>query len=104
LKEDKQNASLPWAYTGHYNPADKSITVFVTNRHPVDILRTLAHEMIHHWQNENGELTQKSETEQSATYAQDDPHLRKMEKQAYLLGNMMFRDFEDQERHSKHEN
>jgi hypothetical protein len=30
-----------------------------------------------------------------AKYAQNDTELRKAEKQAYLLGNMMFRDWED---------
>ena len=29
------------------------------------------------------------------TYAQDDQHLRKMEMEAYLKGNLLFRDWED---------
>jgi len=31
----------------------------------------------------------------SPTYAQDDAHLRKMEMEAYLKGNLLLRDFED---------
>ena len=31
-------------------------------------------------------------------YAQNDPWLRQMEKQAYLLGNILFRDWEDQKK------
>ena len=31
----------------------------------------------------------------SPTYAQDDPHMRKMEMEAYLKGNLLFRDWED---------
>ena len=31
----------------------------------------------------------------SPTYAQDDAHMRKMEKEAYLEGNLLLRDFED---------
>ena len=30
-----------------------------------------------------------------ATHTQDDPHMRKMEMEAYLKGNMLFRDWED---------
>ena len=28
-------------------------------------------------------------------YAQKDPHLRKMEREAYTKGNLIFRDYED---------
>ena len=31
----------------------------------------------------------------SPTYAQDDDHMRKMEMEAYLKGNLLLRDFED---------
>jgi hypothetical protein len=31
----------------------------------------------------------------SPTYAQDDEHMRNMEKEAYLKGNLLFRDWED---------
>lgn len=108
LKNNEENAKEPWGYTGNYNPADKSITLFITDRHHVDILRSFAHEVIHHWQNENGQLLTGSGMEGSVgpgtdnpQYAQKDEHLRKMEKQAYLLGNMIFRDFEDMERYGK---
>jgi len=106
LKNNKENADKEWGYTGNYNPGDKSITLFITDRHHVDILRTFAHEVIHHWQNENGNLivgnkqSSGPDTE-NPQYAQKDSHLRKMEKQAYLLGNMIFRDFEDMERYGK---
>lgn len=103
LKEDDDNANLEWGYTGNYNPNDTSITLFITDRHHVDILRSFAHEVIHHWQNENGQLVNKPSLEQDPQYAQKDPHMRKMEKQAYLLGNMIFRDFEDIERHGETE-
>jgi cytidylate kinase len=41
---------------GGYNPADKSIVVISKNRHPMDIYRTVAHELVHHKQNEDGRL------------------------------------------------
>ena len=31
----------------------------------------------------------------SPTYAQDDDHMREMEMEAYLEGNLLLRDFED---------
>lgn len=97
LKQNEENAKQSWGYTGNYDPDSKTITVFITNRHHVDVLRSFAHEVIHHWQNENGQL-QGKEVKPENQYAQKDPHMRKMEKQAYLLGNMIFRDFEDVER------
>jgi hypothetical protein len=99
LKEDEENSKQPFGWTGHYNPSDKSITLYLTGRHHVDILRSFAHEVIHHWQNERGQLNKPAKPEDQ--YAQKDPHLRQMEKQAYLLGNIIFRDWEDIERFGK---
>jgi hypothetical protein len=45
---------------GEYNPSDKSIIVYIGKRNLADIFRTLAHELVHHKQNEMGELTQTS--------------------------------------------
>jgi hypothetical protein len=99
LKQSEENAKQPWAYTGNYEPETKTITLFITNRHHVDILRSFSHEVIHHWQNERGQLQNRDELANDPQYAQKDEHMRKMEKQAYLLGNIIFRDFEDIERH-----
>lgn len=96
LKDNKENAKRKLGWTGNYDPESKNITLFITNRHHVDILRSFAHEVIHHWQNLNGNLNEPAKPEDQ--YAQKNPHLRKMEKQAYLLGNMIFRDWEDIER------
>jgi len=40
---------------GGYIPLEQSIKVVVHNRNMADILRTLAHELVHHMQNTNGE-------------------------------------------------
>jgi hypothetical protein len=40
---------------GGYIPSEQSIKVVVHNRNMADILRTLAHELVHHMQNVNGE-------------------------------------------------
>jgi hypothetical protein len=79
--------------TGQYDPSTSEIIIYVDGRHPKDMMRSIAHELIHHYQNENGMFDHSSDT--SPGYAQNDDHLRKMEKQAYLQGNMCFRDWED---------
>ena len=93
LKQDKENAKGIFGQTAYYNPDEQSITLFVTNRHPKDICRSFAHELVHHHQNERGDLAFGDTS--NPTYAQDDPHMRKMEMEAYLKGNLLFRDWED---------
>ena len=39
---------------GTYTPATDEIVVVKGNRHPVDVLRTLAHELVHHKQRQDG--------------------------------------------------
>jgi Zn-dependent peptidase ImmA (M78 family) len=41
---------------GGFNPNDGSIRLEIMNRHPLDIMRTLAHELVHYKQHLNGEL------------------------------------------------
>jgi len=94
LRKDEENAEQVFGRTAYYNPADSTIVIFITNRHPKDILRSFCHELIHHVQNERGDL--KLGDASSPTYAQDDEHMRKMEKEAYLEGNLLLRDHEDQ--------
>lgn len=95
LKNNHSNAEIPLGRTAHYDPNQESITLFITNRHPKDILRSLAHELVHHTQNLRGDLTPEKMTNMGKNYAQDDEHMRNMEKEAYLVGNMCFRDWED---------
>ena len=78
--------------TGHYSPEEYKITIYVDGRHAKDILRSIAHELVHHHQNERGDLQGGG----GAGYAQKDPHLRNMEGEAYRMGNLdLFRDWED---------
>ncbi len=93
LRQDEENAEDIFGRTAYYEPEEKTIVIFITNRHPKDILRSFCHEMIHHVQNERGDL--KLGDASSPTYAQDDEHMRKMEMEAYLKGNLLLRDFED---------
>jgi hypothetical protein len=45
---------------GGYLPAENKIIAVVNNRNMADILRTVAHEMVHHMQNLDGRLNPKS--------------------------------------------
>ena len=94
LQDDQDNADTLLGKTAYYDPQNKVITVYVTSRHPKDILRSIAHEFIHHGQNLRGEFENVGSMGEG--YAQNDEHLRNMEKEAYLQGNMCFRDWEDQ--------
>ena len=93
LKNDEENAEGIFGKTAYYDPENQAITLYITNRHPKDICRSFAHELVHHHQNERGDLEFGDASQ--ATYAQDDPHMRKMEMEAYLKGNLLFRDWED---------
>jgi hypothetical protein len=103
LKQDNENAKSCLGRTAHYDPDEKSITIFVTGRHPKDVLRSLAHELVHHTQNLRGDLSPEKCGDMSDKYAQENPHMRKMEEEAYLVGNMCFRDWEDNEKFSLQE-
>ena len=93
LRKDKENADMLFGRTAYYDPTSQTIVVYITNRHTKDILRSYCHELIHHVQNERGDLEKGDSS--SPTYAQDDDHMRKMEMEAYLKGNLLLRDFED---------
>ena len=93
LKNDIENSKNIFGRTAYYAPDSETVVIYITNRHPKDICRSFAHELIHHHQNERGDLNLGDAS--SPNYAQEDGHMRKMEMEAYLKGNMMFRDFED---------
>tara|TARA_R110000824_G_scaffold294469_1_gene482861 strand:+ start:599 stop:991 length:393 start_codon:yes stop_codon:yes gene_type:complete len=93
LKQDEENASKTLGSTAYYDPENLTIALYTTGRHPKDILRSFAHELIHHVQNERGDLHGGDAS--NPQYAQQDDHLREMEKEAYLEGNLLMRDFED---------
>ena len=93
LLSDPENAKNPLGKTAYYEPGKMKITLFVDKRHVKDILRSMAHELVHHAQNCRGEFKNGFETGEG--YAQEDGHMREMEREAYEKGQMMLRDFED---------
>ena len=90
ITDDKTNAENIFGKTAFYNPEEKSITLFTMNRHPKDVLRSFAHEMIHHEQNLDSRLNNIG-----TTNTNEDGDLPEIEREAYEKGNMMFRNWED---------
>jgi hypothetical protein len=73
--------------TGYYEPDTKTVVLFCKDRHPKDILRSAAHEFIHHSQNLDGQdLTFTAEDD-----VKDNGRLEEVESDAYLRGNICFR-------------
>ena len=93
VRNDSANADNPLGKTAFYDPAQKSVTLYVSQRHPKDVMRSLSHELVHHTQNCRGDFDNVGEMGEG--YAQNDSHLREMEREAYEVGNMCFRDWED---------
>ncbi len=78
------------AKTAEYNPTSQEITIYVDGRHIKDILRSFAHELVHHHQNETGRLS-------GANVSQGQPDFDDIEGDAYYTGNLkLFRKWEDQ--------
>jgi hypothetical protein len=90
IKDDEENASNILGKTAYYNPSEKSITLYTFGRHPKDVLRSFSHEMIHHMQNLDGRLNNIT-----TTNTNEDGDLPELEREAYELGNMTLREWED---------
>jgi hypothetical protein len=92
IEDDAQNAKDLLGRTAHYNHNDKCITLYTYGRHPKDILRSYAHEMIHHKQNLEGKLKDQISTQN----INDDDYLKELEAEAYTYGNgLLFRGWEN---------
>lgn len=90
IDNDKENAEKLLGDTGNYDPMKKIITVYTMDRHPEDVLRSFAHEAIHHSQNIEGRL--KNISTQNVNKDKD---LKALEAEANLKGNMTFRAWKD---------
>ncbi len=87
---DSENAKDFFGKTAYYNPATNTIVLYTEGRHPKDIVRSFAHEMIHHIQNLEGRLD-----DIDTTNTQESDHLNDIEKEANLNGTMTFRNWTD---------
>jgi Zn-dependent peptidase ImmA (M78 family) len=81
LSDDEKEAQTMHSF-GKYTPEVKEIRVVIANRNLADILRTLAHELVHYWQYLKGELKTDSNNTGS-----------KHENEANALAGALMREF-----------
>lgn len=100
--DDASNSANPLCMTGGYDQESESITIYITGRHPKDILRSLAHEMLHHVQKCDGMMDDR---DMSATtdpnYIMHDKFLKQVEADAFERGNICFREWEARKKGDK---
>jgi len=87
---DTENAKDFFGKTAYYDPNEKKIVLYTEGRHPKDIVRSFAHEMIHHMQNLEDRLG-----DITTTNTQEDDKLNDIEAEANLKGTMTFRNWTD---------
>jgi hypothetical protein len=90
IDDDVTNAEDFFGKTAYYDPNTQTIVLYTHGRHPKDIARSYAHEMIHHIQNLEGRLGNIT-----TTNTQEDDHLNNLEAEANLKGTMTFRNWTD---------
>jgi proteasome assembly chaperone (PAC2) family protein len=87
---DTENAKDFFGKTAYYDPNKQHIVLYTEGRHPKDIVRSYAHEMIHHIQHLEDRLGDVAGTDTTSS-----EHLTKLEKEANLKGTMTFRNWTD---------
>jgi hypothetical protein len=92
IDDDVENAGNFLGKTAYYKPEDKMIVLYTYGRHPKDIVRSFAHEMIHHMQNLEGRI---GNGDIKTTNTNEDDYLKKIEAEANLKGTMTFRNWTD---------
>jgi hypothetical protein len=90
VRKDLAESEQFFGKTAYYDPNENTIVLYTQGRHPKDVMRSFTHEMVHHIQNLEGRLGQ---IETSNTNESD--ALLELEKEAYLVGNITFRNWED---------
>ena len=79
--------------TAYYDPNSMEIHVFTDGRHPKDMLRSIAHELIHHKQNLDGRLDVGGYM--GPGYYLKNKAMKELEDQAMQEGNGLMREYED---------
>jgi hypothetical protein len=90
VKSDPQQANDFFGKTAYYSPSEMKVVLYTLGRHPKDVCRSFAHEMVHHMQNLQGRLN-----DIQTTNTNEDSYLQQIEDEAYLQGNRIFRNWED---------
>jgi hypothetical protein len=90
LSDATNNIIDPTITTGYYLANINTIKIFINNRHIKDILRSLFHELIHHSQNIQNDITIQYNT----LDIENNIDLAHLEMDAYIRGNLLFRQWE----------
>ena len=90
---DPNNGQKILGKTAYCDPNTYEIHVYTDGRHPKDMLRSISHELIHHWQNEEGRLDVGGYS--GPGYYLKNKDLKGLEDEAMTLGTKYFREFED---------
>jgi hypothetical protein len=90
INGDNKNARDFFGKTAYYDPNTQTIVLYTEGRHPKDIARSYAHEMIHHIQYLEDRLGNIQ-----TTNTQEDDNLNNIEAEANLKGTMTFRNWTD---------
>lgn len=87
---ETENAKNFFGRTAYYDPNTQTIVLYTEGRHPKDIVRSFAHEMVHHTQYLEDRLPNVQTTDTTSS-----KELDAIEREAYLNGNMIFRNWTD---------
>ena len=93
IKKDIKESADFFGKTAYYDPNIKEVVLYTEGRHPKDVMRSFVHEMVHHMQNLEGRLGNIG-----TSNTNEDQHLLEIEKEAYLTGNITFRNWEDSQK------
>ena len=86
IHTDFSNADDFFGKTAYYNPNNNEVVLYTLGRHPKDILRSYAHELIHVHQNHENRLENIN-----TDNVNEDDYLEQIEREAYEEGNIAFR-------------
>lgn len=90
---DPSNQSNVLGKTAYYDPQSFEVHVYTDGRHPKDMLRSIAHELIHHQQNLEGRLDVGGYN--GPGYYLENDELRKIEEEAMTNSAIFLREYED---------
>lgn len=91
LNTKPQEGPMEDQKTAYYEPNKKMVVLYTDGRKDKDILRSFAHELVHHEQNLKNTLKPEIQTDDTTS----DADLNLLEKEAYLKGNISLRNYFD---------
>ena len=86
IHDEESHAEDFFGRTAYYDPNNNEVVLYTLGRHPKDIMRSYAHELIHVHQNHEDRLDGINTDD-----VNEDDYLEKIEREAYENGNIMFR-------------